>query len=45
MHIPAKVDYAMRALLELSQQREQATTETLAEAQDLPPKFFDLDPQ
>jgi Rrf2 family protein len=40
MHIPAKVDYAMRALLELSQQHEPATTETLAEAQDLPPKFL-----
>jgi Rrf2 family protein len=40
MHIPAKVDYAMRALLELSQHGEPATAETLAHAQNLPPKFL-----
>jgi Rrf2 family protein len=40
MHIPAKVDYAMRALLELSQHGEPATAETLAQAQNLPPKFL-----
>ena len=40
MHIPAKVDYAMRALLELSQHGEPATAEALAQAQHLPPKFL-----
>jgi Rrf2 family protein len=40
VHIPAKVDYAMRALLELAQYGEPATAETLAQAQNLPPKFL-----
>jgi Rrf2 family protein len=40
MHIPAKVDYAMRALLELAQHSEPATAETLAQAQSLPTKFL-----
>jgi Rrf2 family protein len=40
MHIPAKVDYAMRALLELAQRDEPATAESLAEAQILPTKFL-----
>jgi Rrf2 family protein len=40
MHIPAKVDYGMRALLELTQIGEPATSESLAGAQQLPPKFL-----
>ena len=41
MHIPAKVDYGMRALLALTQRGgEPATTEVLATAQDLPAKFL-----
>jgi Rrf2 family protein len=40
MHIPAKVDYAMRALLELAEHGEAVTAETLAEAQNLPTKFL-----
>lgn len=40
MHIPAKVDYAMRAMLELAERDEPATAETLAAAQELPMKFL-----
>jgi Rrf2 family protein len=40
MQIPAKVDYGMRALLELAQRGEPTTGEGLAEAQRLPAKFL-----
>jgi Rrf2 family protein len=40
VHIPAKVDYGMRALLELAVVDGPATGETLASAQGLPPKFL-----
>ncbi|HLX87093.1 MAG TPA: Rrf2 family transcriptional regulator [Acidimicrobiales bacterium] len=40
MHIPAKVDYGMRALLTLAEQGEAATSEELARSQGLPVKFL-----
>ena len=40
MHIPAKVDYGMRALLELATTDGPATGDALAQAQGLPPKFL-----
>jgi Rrf2 family protein len=40
VHIPAKVDYGMRALLALVERGEPATAEDLAEAQGLPSKFL-----
>lgn len=40
VHIPAKVDYAMRALLELATRDTPTSAESLAEAQDLPTKFL-----
>jgi Rrf2 family protein len=40
VHIPAKVDYGMRALLELARADGPATGETLARAQGLPAKFL-----
>jgi Rrf2 family protein len=40
MHIPAKVDYGLRALLALADSGEPQTTETLASAQHLPPRFL-----
>lgn len=40
MHIPAKVDYGMRALLELASRDEPTNGETLARAQNLPAKFL-----
>jgi Rrf2 family protein len=40
VHIPAKVDYGMRALLEMAQLGEPATGEALARAQGLPTKFL-----
>jgi len=40
MHIPAKVDYGMRALLTLAERGEPATAEALATAQGLPAKFL-----
>lgn len=40
MHIPAKVDYAMRAMLELADRAEPATADSLAQAQHLPTKFL-----
>ena len=40
VHIPAKVDYAMRALLELTIRDEPTNADTLAEAQQLPTKFL-----
>jgi Rrf2 family protein len=42
VHISAKVEYAMRALLELALSGEAATAETLAEAQHLPTKFLSV---
>jgi Rrf2 family protein len=40
VHIPAKVDYGMRALLELACSDVPATGESLARAQGLPAKFL-----
>lgn len=40
VHIPAKVDYGMRALLELASSDTPATGESIARAQGLPPKFL-----
>lgn len=40
MHISAKVDYALRALLTLTESGASATAEELAEAQGLPEKFL-----
>jgi Rrf2 family protein len=40
VHIPAKVDYGMRALLELAVTDGPATGESLANAQGLPAKFL-----
>ena len=40
MHIPAKVDYAVRAMLTLAERGEPATSEDLARAQALPAKFL-----
>lgn len=40
VHIPAKVDYGMRALLELACASAPATGESLARAQGLPVKFL-----
>ena len=40
MHIPAKVDYGMRALLELARLGTPATGEEIATAQGLPGKFL-----
>lgn len=40
MHIPAKVDYGMRALLTLADRGAPATAEDLAVAQGLPAKFL-----
>jgi len=40
VHIPAKVDYGMRALLALTARGEPTTAEALAEAQALPSKFL-----
>ena len=40
VHIPAKVDYGMRALLALAETGDPSTAEDLAEAQGLPPKFL-----
>lgn len=40
VHIPAKVDYGMRALLTLAALGEPATSEDLAKAQGLPAKFL-----
>lgn len=40
MHIPAKVDYAVRAMLTLADRGEPATSEDLARAQALPAKFL-----
>lgn len=40
MHIPAKVDYGMRAMLTLAQLGSPATTEDLARSQGLPAKFL-----
>jgi len=40
VHIPAKVDYAMRALLTLVASDEPATADELADAQGLPSKFL-----
>ena len=40
MHISAKVEYGMRALLTLAARGEPSTTEALAAAQQLPAKFL-----
>jgi Rrf2 family protein len=40
VHISAKVEYGLRALLALSEMGTMATTEALAEAQALPPRFL-----
>ena len=40
VHIPAKVEYGMRALLELADSEEPITGDALARAQALPPKFL-----
>jgi Rrf2 family protein len=40
VHIPAKVDYGLRALLSLTVAGEAQTTEALAEDQGLPPRFL-----
>ena len=40
MHIPAKIDYAMRALLELASGSQPATAESIAAGQHLPTKFL-----
>ena len=40
VHIPAKVDYGMRALLELASAEGPVTGESLARAQGLPVKFL-----
>ena len=40
MHISAKVDYGMRALLALAERGEPATAESLAAAQGLPARFL-----
>jgi Rrf2 family protein len=40
MHIPAKVDYGVRALLTLAERGQPTTGEALAEAQGLPAKFL-----
>lgn len=40
MHVPAKVEYGMRALLELAGSPDPLTGEALARAQGLPPKFL-----
>ncbi|HTX62080.1 MAG TPA: Rrf2 family transcriptional regulator [Acidimicrobiales bacterium] len=40
MHIPAKVDYGLRALLSLTAAGKPQTTEQLAEDQGLPPRFL-----
>lgn len=40
MHIPAKVDYGLRALLSLTVAGSAQTAEALAEDQDLPPRFL-----
>jgi len=40
VHISAKVDYGMRALLTLAERDESSTAESLAKAQGLPTKFL-----
>ncbi len=40
MHIPAKVDYGIRALLALTAAGTPQTAESLAEEQGLPPRFL-----
>jgi len=40
MHVPAKVDYGVRAMLTLAELDEPATSETLASAQRLPARFL-----
>ncbi|MHB8440251.1 MAG: RrF2 family transcriptional regulator [Acidimicrobiales bacterium] len=40
MHIPAKVDYGMRALLTLTEQHGAASSDELARRQGLPAKFL-----
>ena len=40
MHVPAKVDYGVRAMLTLAELGEPVTSETLASAQRLPLRFL-----
>ena len=40
MHIPAKIEYGLRALFALAEQGSPQTAEALAEAQGLPAKFL-----
>ncbi len=40
VHIPAKVDYGMRALLALADRKEPTTAEALAQVQGLPARFL-----
>jgi Rrf2 family protein len=40
MQIPAKADYAIRALLTLAESTESVSAEHLAQEQNLPPKFL-----
>lgn len=40
MHVPAKVDYGIRALLTLAVSGEPTTTEALADEQGIPPRFL-----
>jgi len=40
VQIPAKAEYAIRALLELAMSEEPATADTLAQAQGLPTRFL-----
>ena len=40
MHIPAKVEYGLRALFTLAEAGSPQTAESLAEAQELPSKFL-----
>jgi Rrf2 family protein len=40
VHIPAKVDYGMRALLALAERGDPATAESLADEQGLPARFL-----
>jgi Rrf2 family protein len=40
MHIPAKVDYGLRALLSLTESNQPMSAEALAGAQDIPSRFL-----
>ncbi|HMS14715.1 MAG TPA: Rrf2 family transcriptional regulator [Microthrixaceae bacterium] len=40
MHVTAKVDYAVRAMVELAHRDTSAQMDQLAEAQEIPPSFL-----